>query len=107
MSEKMVAYFEVFKADERFIVFALGSLVLALALIPLMRREDFATSVLLASAAVLLVFAFVVLAPLSYLSLVEHSRELSPVTLNFNFGFLALGGGLAFKFLKKSSRSSL
>lgn len=101
----MIAYFEVFKTDERFIVFALASLVLTLALIPLMRRESFAITILLASAAVLFVFAFVILAPLSYLSIVENTPSLSPVTLNFNFGFLALGVGLAFKFLRKSTLS--
>lgn len=106
MSEKIIAYLDVFKSDERFIVFALGSLMLTFALIPLMRRESFATTVLLSSAALLLVFAFVVLAPLSSLSMVETTAALSPVTLNFNFGFLVLGAGLALKFLKKSSTPS-
>jgi len=56
------SFFEVFGTDERFLIFAVGSLVLAVALFSMTKG------------------------------------------VNFNFGFLALGLGLLFKFRKGTPR---
>lgn len=91
-------YLEVFASDERFLVFACSAVIIAVAVFIFLRGAGRATRLLLLSAAFLFVFAFVVLAPLSSLSVVEQTAMMSPVTLNYNFGFLALGLGLFAKF---------
>lgn len=91
-------YLEVLGSDERFLVFALSSIILATVLLFFVRNACRVTRLLLFCAAFLIVFAYVVLAPLTSLSLVEQSAEISPVSLNLNFGFLALGLGLFLKF---------
>lgn len=106
MLSQLLAYLDVFRSDERFFVFASSSFVLALVICLFLRDACRATRLLLLSAAFLIPFSFVILAPLSALSLVEQAPELSPVNLNFNFGFLALGLGLLLKFRNLPSASS-
>jgi len=98
------SFFEVFGTDERFLIFALGSLVLAVALFSMTKGASRATQLLLGSGALLIVLAFVILAPLNALNLLGSQAQVSPVALNFNFGFLALGLGLLFKFRKGTPR---
>ncbi|GHC56903.1 hypothetical protein [Roseibacillus persicicus] len=98
MLPQFADYLEVFGSDERFFVFASSSFVLALVICLFLKGACPATRLLLLSAAFLIAFAFVVLAPLAALSTVQQTAELSPVNLNFNFGFLALGLGLMLKF---------
>ena len=91
-------YLDVLASDERFVVFGLSSLVLAAALFFFLPGAGRATRMFLLSAAFLMVFALVVLAPLSYLAAVTGSPTVNPVALNFNFGLLALGVGVFLKF---------
>lgn len=91
---------EVFGSDERFLVFASSSVVIATALFFFVSDACRATRLLLGSAAFLLIFAFVVVAPLNAIEVAQGSPEMNPVSLNFNFGFLALGLGLFLKFRK-------
>lgn len=98
MTTGVVDFLGVFGSDERFLVFALSSLVLTLSLIPLMRNAHGGVRLLMGSGAFLIVFAFVVLAPMSSLNWLPAQSDINPVGLNFNFGFLALGLGLVFKF---------
>lgn len=87
-----------FVSDERFLVFASSSVVLALAIFFFVSGSGRFTRLLLLSAAFLLVFAFVVVAPMHSISATAGSSEVNPVNSNLNFGFLALGLGLFFKF---------
>jgi predicted phage tail protein len=105
MSQKVVDYLAVFGSDERFAVFALASILVAAALVPLMRGAGRMTILFSVAAALLLFFSFVVLAPLSALSLAPASAHLNPVGLSFNCGFLALGIALALKFFRQTSFS--
>lgn len=91
-------YLDVFASDERFLVFASSSIVLAVALMFFLSGAGRTTRMLLLSAAFLIVFSFVVLAPLSAMSAVKSTASVNPVALNFNFGFLALGVGMFLKF---------
>ena len=91
-------YLEVLVSDERFLVFASSSVVIALALLFFVSDASRFTKLLLCSAAFLLVFAFVVVAPMQAISAVEPISGVNPVSLNFNFGLLTLGLGLYFKF---------
>lgn len=93
-------YLEVFGSDERFLVFAFSSVVIAVSLFFFFSGSGRTIRLLLASAAFLLVFAFVVLAPLNAIEVVKGSQQVNPVSLNLNFGFLALGLGLFLKFRK-------
>lgn len=105
MLPQFTDYLEVFASDERFVVFAGSSLIIALSVVCFLRGSGHATRLLLLSAAFLFVFAFTVLAPLSTLSQLEQASTVSPVTLNYNFGFLALGLGLFAKFRHLPKRS--
>ena len=96
-------YLDVFASDERLLVFGLSSLVLAAALMFILSGAGRVTRILLVSAAFLMVFSFLVLAPLSALAAVSATPTVNPVALNFNFGFLALGVGLFLKFRKLPS----
>ena len=98
MFPHFVEYLDVFASDERFLVFGLSSVVLAAALLFFLSGAGRFTRMLLLSAAFLLVFAFVVLAPLASISAVSGTATVNPVALNLNFGFLALGVGLFLKF---------
>lgn len=97
-------YLEVFGSDERFFVFAAASVVLAIVLISFLRGSNGLVRLLFLCAAFLLPFAFVVLAPLSAISVAKDDSGISPVILNYNFGFLALGLGLFLKFRKLPAR---
>lgn len=99
-------YLDVFGSDERFLVFASSSIVLALSLCFFLAGSSRVTRILLWSAAFLLVFAFVVVAPLSAIEVARGSETVNPVALNFNFGFLALGLGLFLKFRKAATAPS-
>jgi hypothetical protein len=103
MSQKLIDYLGVFVADERFAVFALASILLAVALVPLMRGAGRVPTLLAVVAALLLVSAFVILAPLSALSWTSPTPHIHPVALSFNCGFLALGVALSLKFFRSSS----
>ncbi|MGJ8726586.1 MAG: hypothetical protein ACSHYB_18725 [Roseibacillus sp.] len=91
-------YLDVFASDERFLVFASSSIVLAVAVMFFLSGAGRTTRMLLLSAAFLMVFSFVVLAPLTAISEVTPTASVNPVSLNFNFGFLALGAGMFLKF---------
>lgn len=99
-------YLEVFASDERFLVFASSSIVLATALLFFLPGACRFTRLLFFSAALLLMFAFVVVAPFSSLSLAQGTPELNPVSLNYNFGFLTLGLGLFLRFRHLPTRSA-
>lgn len=98
MDFSLADYLSVFVSDERFLVFAGASLVLAFVLILFQKGEGRFTRLFLGSAAFLLFFSFVILAPLSALQVVSDSGGVDPVKFNYNFGFLALGIGLFLKF---------
>lgn len=102
-----IDYLEVFVSDERFVVFASSSIVLALALFLFAPNSTGVARLLLCSAAFLLMFAFVVVAPLSAIDVVRGTKEMNPVALNFNFGFLALGLGLFLKFRRLPGREQI
>ena len=98
-------YIEVFVSDERFLVFALASVVLSVALFFFLSGTGRFTRLFLLSAAALLLFAFVVVAPLSAMAATQETPVIDPVKLNYNFGFLALGLGLFLKFRHLPARS--
>ena len=100
MLPKLIDYLDLFASDERFFVFAFSSVVLAAALLFFLSGTSRVTRLFLLSAAFLMVFSFVVLAPLNALSAVHGTASVNPVALNLNFGFLALGVGLFLKFRK-------
>lgn len=91
-------YLKVFASDERFLVFAIGSLVVASAVIYFSIGTNFLTRLLLLSGGFFLAFSFVILAPLSSLALFSNLDQVSPVELYYNVGFFALGLGLFLKF---------
>ncbi len=93
-------YLEAFGSDERFLVFAFSSISLAFALFLFVSGSNLVIRLLLLSSACLIFLAFGILAPLSATSAIVVNPEMSPVKLNYNFGFLALGAGLFLKFRK-------